>query len=126
MCLKPRTELVLDAIILIIAAPIAIGLESTEETLETYHKILIGGLSFAVLAAILLLIGVFSKKLFPLYAGMAIMLLVAVLLFTINVIEWTTGWKYEYIIYGVCFPVFLLYACFDAGRHALELKSSRD
>ncbi|KRJ99845.1 uncharacterized protein Dyak_GE28316, isoform B [Drosophila yakuba] len=126
MCVKPRTDLVAEAIILIILAAIAIGLVSARETLEIYHKLLIGVFSSAVLAAILLLIGIFSNKLFTLYAGMAIMLEAAIILFTINVIEWTKGWKYRYLLYGVFYPCFLLYTCYYSLRYALELKRSRD
>ncbi|XP_043643452.1 uncharacterized protein LOC122613372 isoform X1 [Drosophila teissieri] len=126
MCLRLRLELGLDAFGIIIINAVIITIVSLEKTLELYHKMLLGGFSFLILAAIILLLGVILKNLFLLYAWMAILLPGAVLIFIVTVIQMAKEWDRIYFIVGVVYPFLWLYILCYSVKYALRLKRSAD
>ncbi|XP_033154628.1 uncharacterized protein LOC117137342 [Drosophila mauritiana] len=130
--LTSRKECGIWAIAIIIICAVIISYVSTRETFNIYHKIVVGGGSFAILAAIFLLIGAILENRFLVWIWVAIIIPVVVTITTVYVIKLCREWEiitdrakiYTIICLIIC-PCFCAYQVFITVVYALKLKRTR-
>ncbi|KMY95205.1 uncharacterized protein LOC27208632 [Drosophila simulans] len=130
--LTSRKECGIGAIAIIIICLVIIGYVSTRETFNIYHKIVVGGSSFAILAAIFLLIGAILENRFLVWIWVAIMIPIAVIITTAYIIKLCREWeiirvrdKIHIIIGLIIFPCYCAYQVLISVVYALKLKRKR-
>ncbi|XP_043643451.1 uncharacterized protein LOC122613371 [Drosophila teissieri] len=131
--LTARLEFGISAIAVITLSVVIIIYVSTRETFNVYHKIAIGGGSFAIFAALFLLLGAILENRFLVWTWVAIMIPLVILITTAYIIKLCKEWEFfterarVYTIIGlVISPCFCLYLVSLTVLYALELKRSRN
>ncbi|XP_026836684.1 uncharacterized protein LOC113564318 [Drosophila erecta] len=130
--LTSRLELGILAIGILILSVFIITYVSTRETFNIYHKIGIGEGSFAILAAIFILLGAILNNRFLVWTWVAIIVPVFVSTTIVFIIKLCREWEFikelekvYTITFLIIFPCFGLYLVYISVIYALELKRSR-